>query len=410
MKRFNELYLGHQNRFTGLRYKDDPAIVGVADHQRERPHEPLWQCVAAGQGTYPNTRQSTCARRRVSPESTRFQKKRSGVRGRIGPSKLFLNDLEQRFDVDMIANLRGLGVKAPIVTTSTWGSNPLSSLPALTTGNIIDVHSYGGVGELDKNPIIGPNLMHWMAAAQVVGKPLTVTEWGVDSRGSLAPDRQDIPLYIASSASMQGWAAVMFFAYSQEPLSDSGGTPSIYQAYNDPALMASLPAAALLYRQGHVKEAGTTYVFAPSKELLFDHSISPANSVALRTAAERGKLLIAMPRVSGTAVARKEHRSFRRNHDFQSAAIHNSDRCLDHRLRFRRTRAQLGSGDLHHQHAADPGSNGLDRRQNDHPPPGRIGPGVEKLGGRRAKLGWKTNRPIPGNHVVGGRAFGDSDQ
>ena len=61
--------------------------------------------------------------------------------------------------------------------------------------------------------------------------------------------------------------------------------------------MASLPAAALLYRQGHVKEAGTTYVFAPSKELLFDRSTSPANSVALRTAAERGKLLIAMPRV-----------------------------------------------------------------------------------------------------------------
>ena len=133
--------------------------------------------------------------------------------------------------------------------------NPLSSLPALTTGDIIDVHSYGGVGELEKNPIYGANLVHWIAAAQVVGKPLTVTEWGVDSRGSLAPDRQDIPLYVASSASMQGWNAVMFYAYSQEPLAESGGTPSIYQAYNDPALMASLPAAALLYRQGHVKEA-----------------------------------------------------------------------------------------------------------------------------------------------------------
>ncbi len=149
----------------------------------------------------------------------------------------------------MITHLRVLGVKSPIVTTSTWGLNPLTSLPALTMGDIIDVHSYGGVGELERNPFFGANLVHWIAAAQVAGKPLTVTEWGIDGHGSLAPDRQDIPLYVASSASMQGWNGVMFYAYSYEPLTDNRSTPSIYQAYNDPALMASLPAAALLYRQ-----------------------------------------------------------------------------------------------------------------------------------------------------------------
>jgi len=61
---------------------------------------------------------------------------------------------------------------------------------------------------------------------------------------------------------------------------------------------SSLPAAALLYRQAHVKEASTTYVFTPSKEMLFDQPISAANSVALRTASERGKLLIALPQVA----------------------------------------------------------------------------------------------------------------
>jgi hypothetical protein len=61
--------------------------------------------------------------------------------------------------------------------------------------------------------------------------------------------------------------------------------------------MASLPAAALLYRQSHVKEANTTYVFEPTKEMLFDQPISASNSVALRTASERGKLMIAMPQV-----------------------------------------------------------------------------------------------------------------
>jgi Cellulase (glycosyl hydrolase family 5) len=296
MKRFNEMYLNHQNRYTGIRYKDEPAIVALLITNENDLTNHYGNDLLPDKGVPKHTAL-------YMREAENFAGKYGLPKDKVwrswedGPSKLFLNDLEERFDIDMIAHLRSLGAKAPIVTTSTWGLNPLNSLPALTAGDIIDVHSYGGVGELDKNPVFGANLVDWIAAAQIAGKPLTVTEWGVESHGSLAPDRQDIPLYIASSAAMQGWDAVMFFAYSQEPLSDRGGTPSIYQAYDDPALMASLPAAALLYRQGHVKEAITTYVFAPSKEMLFDRSISPANSVALRTAVERGKLLIAMPKV-----------------------------------------------------------------------------------------------------------------
>jgi hypothetical protein len=295
MKRFDDMYLNHQNRFTGLRYRDDPAIVTLLiTNENDLTHH-FGNALLPDKGV---PRHSVIYMR----EAERFAAKYALPKDKVwrawedGPSKLFLNDLEQRFDIDMIAHLRALGVKVPIVTTSTWGMNPLSSLPVLTVGNIIDVHSYGGVGELERNPIFGANLVHWIAAAQVVGKPLTVTEWGVDSHGSLAPDRQDMPLYIAGSASMQGWDAVMFFAYSHEPLTDRS-TPSIYQAHNDPALMASLPAAALLYRQGHVKEATTRYVFEPSKEMLFDQPIAAANSVALRTASERGRLMIAMPRV-----------------------------------------------------------------------------------------------------------------
>jgi hypothetical protein len=211
MKRFNEKYLNHQNRFTGLRYKDDPAIVGLLlTNENDLTHH-FGNALLPDKGVPKHT--AIYLR-----EAESFAGKYGLPKGRVwrawedGPPKLFLNDLEERFGIDMIAHLRTLGVKSPIVTTSTWGLNPLSSLPALTVGDIIDVHSYGGVGELEKNPIFGPNLVHWMAAAQVAGKPLTVTEWGVDDHGSLAPDRQDIPLYIASSASLQGWDAVMFYA------------------------------------------------------------------------------------------------------------------------------------------------------------------------------------------------------
>src|SRR5262249_2964358 len=98
-----------------------------------------------------------------------------------GPSKLFLNDLQHRFDVGMIKGLREVGVRVPIATTSSWGSDPLSSLPALTGGDLIDVHSYGNTGELEKNPIHAANFISWIAAAQVVDRPLTVTEWNMGS-------------------------------------------------------------------------------------------------------------------------------------------------------------------------------------------------------------------------------------
>jgi hypothetical protein len=44
-----------------------------------------------------------------------------------------------------------------------------------------------------------------------------------------------------------------------------------------------------------VKEANTVYVFAPTKAQLFNQFISPTNSSALRSAAEKGKLVLALP-------------------------------------------------------------------------------------------------------------------
>ena len=291
MKRFNEAFLTHSNSYTGLRYADDPAIVALLiSNENDVTHHfgnrllpgkkaPIHTAVYMAQAEEFATRHA-------------LSKDRVWRAWEYGPSKLFLNDLEYGFNTDMIQHLRALGVKVPIVTTSTWGDSPLNSLPALTAGNLIDVHSYGSSGELGKNPVYAPNIMHWLAAGRIAGRPLSVTEWNVSPFP--APDRHTIPLYLAASASLQGWNALTQYAYSKDPINDTG-RPSNWQAYNDPGLLAMLPAAALLYRQGHVQEASTVYVFAPPKEQLFGLSISPRNAIALRSAAEKGKLLIALP-------------------------------------------------------------------------------------------------------------------
>jgi len=292
MKDFNASYVNHLNKFTELRYKDDPAIVAmlVTNENDVTFH--------FGNGLLPihNTPWHSA---RFMEQARTFATRNDLSADAVtrtwepGPSKLYLNDLEQRFHTNMIGQLRGLGVKVPLATTNYWGGvEPLSSIPALTVGDLIDVHSYGGASELEKNPVYAANLVDWIAAAQVVGKPLTVTEWNVSPFPT--PDRHSVPLYVAASANLQGWDALMQYAYTGLPLNDRG-VPSNWHAFNDPGLLATLPAAALLYRRQDAREADTTYVYAPSERDLFYRAVSPESSAALRTAAQKGKLLIAMP-------------------------------------------------------------------------------------------------------------------
>jgi len=291
MKQFDKEYLTHRNRYTGLRYLDDPAIAAVLITNENDITNHF------GNALLPDKNVPMHSQRYMAL-ATRFATEQGLAPGKTwrawepGPSKLFLNDLEHRFDVDMISYLRALGVKVPIATTSMWGDSPLSSLPALTAGDLIDVHAYGGTGAFEKNPRYAANLVDWMAAAQVAGKPMSVSEWNVDPFP--VPDRGTIPLYVAAAASLQGWDALMQYAYAQVAL-DTQGAPSNWHAYNDPALLATLPAAALLYRRGDVREADTVYAFTPSAAQLFGASISPANSIALRTALEKGRVVVSIP-------------------------------------------------------------------------------------------------------------------
>lgn len=291
MRRFNEAYVTHRNAYTHLSYKDDPAIVALLITNEDDLTHHFGNAMLPDKKVplhsklYMNAA-DTFARQHDLPQNKTWRS------WEPGPSKIFLNDLEQRFDEDMIGQLRGLGAKQAIATTNTWGDNPLFSLPALTSGNVIDVHSYGGPGQLEKDPAWSANLGHWMAAAQVVGMPLAVSEWNAEPFP--AYDRHTLPLLMAAMASHQGWNALMHYAYTQEPPRE-GGSPGNWHSYNDPSLLPMLSAAALMYRRGDVRPASTTYVYDPGAEAFFGQATSAGNAPALRTAAEKGRLLIAIP-------------------------------------------------------------------------------------------------------------------
>ncbi|HZX32169.1 MAG TPA: cellulase family glycosylhydrolase [Rhodocyclaceae bacterium] len=291
MRDFARAYTDHLNPYTNLRYKDDPAIAALLlTNENDLTHH-------YGNNLLPdkNVPQHDTL---YMGEAAKFantwglNKDATWQSWVYGPSKLFLNDLEYRFDQAMIQDLRNNGVKVPIATTNSWAGMPMSSLPALTAGDIIDTHSYGNIGELEKHPLYAAHFLDWIAAAQVAGKPLTVTEWNVEAFPD--PDRHVTPLFMAGTASLQGWDAIMVYAYSQAAL-DSQSVPSNWHAYSDPSMIATLPAAALLYRQGHVRESETVYAIAPTPAQLYNQPLSPLSSVALRTAVEKGKVIAVLP-------------------------------------------------------------------------------------------------------------------
>ncbi|MGB7816905.1 MAG: cellulase family glycosylhydrolase [Methylotenera sp.] len=294
MRDFNTAYLNHVNKFTNIRYVDEPAIAAVLITNENDLTSHFGNALLADKGV-PQHSKIFMAKASIFANTNDLSISKTSRTWEHGPSKLFLNDLERQFNFDMIRHLRQLGLKVPIVTTNTWGGNPLSSLPALTSGDMIDVHTYQPYGALEKNPLYSSNLVHWMAAAQVINKPMSISEWNAEPFPTA--DRHTLPLYVASQASFQGWDAIMQYAYAQEPLTGLG-SPSNWQAYNDPSLLSTMPAAALMYRRGDIKMARTTYVLDLGKDVLFNQSITPENSAFIRTATELGKLVIAMPAVN----------------------------------------------------------------------------------------------------------------
>jgi hypothetical protein len=299
MKEFQHQYLSHVNRYTRLAYNDDPAVVGVlitnendltahyglsflADH-----NNPVHKAVF--------DRDMEAFARTTGLPADRIWRS-----WEPGPSKYLLNELEHRFNRTMIDALRADGLKSPIATTNLWGINALFSLPALTDGDVLDVHAYGKAEALSANPRYQANFLTWAGSAHVHGKPLVITEWNVEYPEI---DRFTAPLYLASIASLQGWDAPMLYNYSQMELQRPGpqeGRHRInkWSTFYDPALTGVMPAAAIAFRRGHISPARASYCLKLSPAQLFGTMLSPdQNTATIRSLIEQSRLTIGMPAV-----------------------------------------------------------------------------------------------------------------
>ncbi|MEM6388224.1 MAG: hypothetical protein AAF825_00130 [Pseudomonadota bacterium] len=295
MQRVNAAYLGHVNRYTGLAYKDDPAIafVLISNENDLVTH--------FANRLLPN--KDVPAHTELFLEAARTFARAHGLPRRQiwrawepGAPKLFLAELEAAFFADMISHLRGLGYEGLIATSSFWGGMELSGLASLSLGDVVDVHSYGRDGQSFLRPgAMDPgekDIFTPLAGAQLSGKPLTISEWNLSPFP--ASERGIAPLHMAAMAAFQGWDAPVLYGYAQRSLSRAQ-KPGNWHAANDPSLIATLPAAALLYRAHQLRPAEAGYAYRPDAASVLDKAAWQADRAGLRALLEQHRLETVLP-------------------------------------------------------------------------------------------------------------------
>lgn len=296
MHKFNKDYLTHVNKHTQIAYGQDPAVIAYLLTNENDINMHFGGVVVPSAGAprhserYMEAAQSFASKTGLNPDVVwRFWEP--------GPAKLFASDLEHDFYKAATDDLRTFGARAMVVPSSYWGGMSLSGLLSLTQGDVVDTHAYARPGEIAFDPRIRPGMLAWLASGAVAGKPATVTEWNVEPFP--AYDRAGLSAHVGAVAALQEWSAVMQYAYATGGLGKTEG-PGNYAASSDPAFIASLPIAALLYRRRDVRPAEKTYVLDLSPEQVTS-SLNPENSRALRTVAETSKLRIGLPAIEALA-------------------------------------------------------------------------------------------------------------
>lgn len=293
MQRFAEGYLGRANRFTKRTLADDPGVMGVlVTNENDVTHH-------FGQLFLPDHHNPTHQklfeqRAKAFANEAGLPLPQALMTWEPGPAKIVMAELEHAFGRRAIAHLRKRGVKVPIATTSWWGAEGFYSLPSLLAGDIVDVHSYGDAEALSTNPRHQANFIAWIGAAQLVDRPLAITEWNVPPP---VRDRFTAPLYVAAIGALQGWDAPMIYAYSQDGLGDPLEHPNnvtMWSSWNDPSLSALMPAAAVMFRRGDVAPAKQAYVLELGRKGTYEQRRTPDDSAAVRTLLEQSRLAIAV--------------------------------------------------------------------------------------------------------------------
>lgn len=298
--RYFERLLTHKNPYTGLQYKDDPALAVLEFQNESNVYFHTLNGLRTGEyprfarqmrraffefikAKYPTKDDVARAWQNRWDRDDKWGQGELGLMGayhwgsdgplhefrgqqrRAGDYIEFLTKLQRDYYVRREREVRQIGFRAVTVTTAWKSGGPAASMANLVAdyaGGMIDRHNYygGGAGGHvitegavnSKTHLAEPGRgLLSLGLFQVANKPFCVSEWSM-----LPPSpykAEAAPLCAFYGMGLQGWDAVYHFACNSPRMGD--GWPSLRKYVTEtPHYLGQFPALAFAIHNNHIQE------------------------------------------------------------------------------------------------------------------------------------------------------------
>ncbi|MFA4906557.1 MAG: hypothetical protein WC645_08655, partial [Candidatus Margulisiibacteriota bacterium] len=295
-KQYAKAILTHRNPYTGLAYKDDPAVASVKIINEATLHylgtlsdvspvylaelDRLWNAwLMKKYGSRQKLESAwwnqetgvSCLKSSEDPGAVTVKRGemvlakytdqyRKFDYPREADTSAFYYEIETNYYKDMQKYLAGLGVKVPLSGSNHW-ENILSDVAANGNLDYIDRHrywdhprlAYGTKVIFDDLPMVqnpDASLPVYFAAYKIAGKPYSISEWNCCWPNEYISEG---PMIMAAYAALQDWDAVLQFDITSPDWGSKLENNFDVAAW--PAVLNQWPAAALLFHRQDVAAA-----------------------------------------------------------------------------------------------------------------------------------------------------------
>lgn len=283
-KEFSKALWTHVNPYTGLAYKDDPAIA-LMEYTNE--NDMFTQKVMLE--PY-RTRLETRYREWAKREGVELPERKIDFTAFTDPMTRFFIDVQRDYYREMRSFLREeVGVRIPI-TGSNW-SRCAALLAALSEEDFSDSHAYqnhpGKDGSFGNRAMVARTrtITDTLGFQRLVGKPFFVSEWDEPWPNEW---RAELPLWMAAVAAFQGWNGLTVYTYRHTVKTPVDSISGAFETFNDPARFGLFANAALIFRRGDVREGKESVsVVIPGTRSMVANSPTPWSSAAYHGLSDR---------------------------------------------------------------------------------------------------------------------------
>lgn len=284
-KAFAGNLLTHVNPYTGLAWKDDPALFSISLINEGNLNS-----------YYPH------AKAGFDRAFAEWLEKRKLSAPQAGEARnclfnRFLVDIQTELSGKCAAFVRSLGTKALLTDINMQGFIPLGLVRDSQAFDYVDDHTYWDHPSFVEKPWRLPfsyscksataalaAVPRRMMTARLFGKPFTVTEWNYCSPN---PYRAEGGPLMGAYAALQDWDLLHRFTYSHSKLSTQKPHPAgTFDIAADPLSLMAERIVGFLYRRGDVQTAKTEIPFVFSENCLndpraFDREGMPEKNLSL---------------------------------------------------------------------------------------------------------------------------------